>query len=530
MPLVADFLPALCRDFPIGGIQEEFKGDFLACRRVFEPLVVFRSFLDNQRRDSCLSIRCDKCFPCSFHLEISFFSIATPFLGVCQDKPEESASLLAKGTIGSLNESVLESDSERLSLTRQIKSSKCSLLRAISSRNGLWHILGNSVSVCNVQSHETKKPSCPAKDCHRSAPNPSYLNFDEFRSTRRQRKVTSIPSWLMNITHRLEPDGKEYNYASASKGAKVVAHNKETKGAANVLGKDHDKYLRNPCSVAKKFIVVELAEETLVDVVKIANLEHYSSNFKEFELFGSLNYPTDTWTPLGKFVAANVRVIQCFKLQEPKWLRYLMLDLLSHFGSEFYCTLSVVEVYGIDAIERMLEDLIVERSTSNSNDSNLSVAMLPSNVESVQTDGLSDEISPNWVDKSALLAGNVDPAIGDSVIPNEVPDPFKELRQLLNGRVPGDTVMKILMQKVRSLEMSLSELEDYIKEMNRRHQDTIPDLDEKASKMLNLMDRRKMEIQDLMDWKETMVPHFLSIESFHIFTNSMHYLQERIGV
>ncbi|XWS38211.1 hypothetical protein CRYUN_Cryun19dG0111100 [Craigia yunnanensis] len=74
----------------------------------------------------------------------------------------------------------------------------------------------------------------------------------------------------------------EYNYASAMRGAKVVAHNKEAKGANNILGKYHDKYLRNPRSVEG-----------------------------------------------------------------------------NHYGSEFYRTLSVVEVYGVDAIERMLEDLVV---------------------------------------------------------------------------------------------------------------------------------------------------------------------------
>ncbi|KAK4793825.1 hypothetical protein SAY86_011819 [Trapa natans] len=195
------------------------------------------------------------------------------------------------------------------------------------------------------------------------------LNLTEFRSTRSQEKGLGVPTWLVNITHRLELDGSGYNYASASKGAKVVAHNKETKGASNILGKDHDKYLRNPCSAGAKFVVIELAEDTLVDVVRIANFEHYSSNFKDFKLSGTLSYPTEIWTPLGNFVAQNIKHIQSFKLTEPKWLRYLNLSVLSYYGSEFYCTLSVLEVYGIDAIKRMLEDLFVASSPkSNSTD------------------------------------------------------------------------------------------------------------------------------------------------------------------
>ncbi|KAI3929353.1 hypothetical protein MKX01_006589 [Papaver californicum] len=159
-----------------------------------------------------------------------------------------------------------------------------------------------------------------------------------------QGKVEEVDCQLGNITHRLEPDGTEYNYASASKGAKVLGHNKETKGASNILGKDQDKYLRNPCFVGDKFVVIELYEETLVDAIKLANFEHHSSNFKDFEFSGSLTYPTETWTPLGKFVAANVKHAQRFMLTEPKWLRYMRLKLLSHYGSEFYCTLGVERV------------------------------------------------------------------------------------------------------------------------------------------------------------------------------------------
>lgn len=54
----------------------------------------------------------------------------------------------------------------------------------------------------------------------------------------------------------------------------MVAHNKEAKGASNILGNDHNKCLRNLCTVRAKFVVIELAEETLVDVARIANFEH----------------------------------------------------------------------------------------------------------------------------------------------------------------------------------------------------------------------------------------------------------------
>ncbi|KAK9275600.1 hypothetical protein L1049_022867 [Liquidambar formosana] len=227
--------------------------------------------------------------------------------------------------------------------------------------NGLevvWSFLGHTALACEVQPQEKQSTNKP-EQLQNGRPHSTYLNLDEFRNITKKEKGWGFRSRIVNISHRLEHDGTEHNYASASKGAKVLAHNKGAKGASNILGKDHNKYLRNPCSIREKFIVIELAEEILVDVVKIANFEHYSSNFKEFNLSGSLIYPTETWFPLGNFVASNVKHIQSFKPPEPKWIRYLKLNLLSHYGSEFYCTLSVLEVYGVDAIKQMLEDLIV---------------------------------------------------------------------------------------------------------------------------------------------------------------------------
>ncbi|KAE9596515.1 putative Galactose-binding domain, SUN domain-containing protein [Lupinus albus] len=181
----------------------------------------------------------------------------------------------------------------------------------------------NSDLVCKLHSREHEKKLQRVKLGDEKF-NSTNLNHDEFRNIAKQEKNKGNDDYAHNnITHRLEPDGSVYNYASESKGAKVVAHNKEAKGAKNILGKDHDKYLRNPCSVGGKFVVIELAEETLVDSVKIANFEHYSSNFKEFELAGSLSYPTEAWTTLGNFIAANVKHAQIFKLSEPKWVRSL---------------------------------------------------------------------------------------------------------------------------------------------------------------------------------------------------------------
>ncbi|KVG45726.1 Sad1/UNC-like, C-terminal [Cynara cardunculus var. scolymus] len=148
------------------------------------------------------------------------------------------------------------------------------------------------------------------------------LDLDEFKnkaftsSTKNQASNGKIRT----IIHRLEPNGAEYNYASASKGTNILGHNKEAKGSSNILSSDKNKYLRKRCSFDKKFVVLELSKETLIDT-EIANFEHHSWNPKGFELFGSM----------------------------------------SHFGSDFCCTLSVLRVYGVDVVERMLEDLVIAR-------------------------------------------------------------------------------------------------------------------------------------------------------------------------
>ena len=161
---------------------------------------------------------------------------------------------------------------------------------------------------------------------------------------------------------RVHPEGPRFNYASVTAGAKVVGANKEAKGQGNVLDEDKDKYLRNPCSVDDQWVVIELTQDTRIDTVVLSNFEFYSSGPKDFALFGSQSYPNDgEWAPLGEFTAQNVRTPQSFELSagaQGAWVRYLLVRLLSHYGAEFYCTLSLIRVHGTDALESFREELV----------------------------------------------------------------------------------------------------------------------------------------------------------------------------
>ncbi|XP_010439109.1 PREDICTED: uncharacterized protein SLP1-like [Camelina sativa] len=355
------------------------------------------------------------------------------------------------------------------------------------------HVLGNNaLLICKIVMPERRinKKTLEARD-------PRYANLED-----KSLKANGSSQLVNNATHyRLEPDGTGYNYASAMKGAKVVEHNKEAKGASNVLGKDHDKYLRNPCSVSNKSVVIELAEETLVDTVRIANFEHYSSNLKEFSLSGSLSYPTEMWTPAGSFVAANIKQIQTFRLLEPKWLRYLKLNLVSHYGSEFYCTLSVVEVFGIDALEQMLEDLFVPSETLPSKPAMLELKTADEKqvgeVKSNRTDQIGKETEAQKKKDDVVKTINL---IGEKKY---------EVREKHN-------VLKVMMQKVKLIEMNLSVLEDSVKKMN----DKQPEFSLEMKRTLMLVEKSKADIREITEWKMKMEKELRDLELWKTFVAS----------
>lgn len=321
------------------------------------------------------------------------------------------------------------------------------------------------------------------------------LGLDEFKSRAFSSVSKSGPGQAGRIIHRVEPGGAEYNYASASKGAKILAFNKEAKGASNILGRDKDKYLRNPCSVEDKFAIIELSEEILVDTIEIANFEHHSSNLKDFELLGSLVYPTDEWVKLGNFNASNVKHAQRFVLQEPKWVRYLKLNLLSHYGSEFYCTLSFVEVYGVDAVERMLEDLISAQDKKlyvpdEGTGDKKEIAFQPEPTERVDLD-------------QDITETETTPA--HETVKTSMPDPVEEIRHQQVGRMAGDTVLKILMQKVHSLDLNLSVLERYLEELVSRYGNIFKDIKEDIGENDVIFERIREDIRNLLDNQEVIV-------------------------
>lgn len=190
-------------------------------------------------------------------------------------------------------------------------------------------------------------------------------------------------------------------------------------------------------------------------------------------------------------------------------MRYLKLNLLSHYGFEFYCTLSVVEVYGVDAVERMLEDLI---SAENKivYEEGTGEQKLPSQSEFSYVDDFDQEL--NMEIESGTSVGNSN--VRREVLKNKVPDPVEEIRHQQVGRMPGDTVLKILMQKVRSLDLSLSVLERYSEEVNYRYGNIFKEFDKDLGEKDSVLEKITSDIKNLFDSQEIIVCDFSTLLVF----------------
>lgn len=167
------------------------------------------------------------------------------------------------------------------------------------------------------------------------------------------------PPEVRSTPPKKKPTGSKSrrNYASYECGAKVLATNAEADGAGRVLNEQMDEYMLNPCK-AKIWFVIELCEMIQVSQVDIANFELFSSMPKEFAVLMSDRYPTRDWTPLGIFTALDQKVVQSFELHSEAYGKYIKVELLSRYGSEHYCPLSLVRVFGtsmIDDYEQLVE-------------------------------------------------------------------------------------------------------------------------------------------------------------------------------
>lgn len=142
---------------------------------------------------------------------------------------------------------------------------------------------------------------------------------------------------------------ERFSYASFDAGATVLKTGPRAKNAKAILVENKDSYMLLECAQPNKFVIIELSDDVLVDTVVIANFEFFSSMIRTFRVSVSDRYPVklEKWKVIGTFEARNQRDIQAFLVEHPQiWAKYIRIEFLNHYGSEFYCPISLVRVHG----------------------------------------------------------------------------------------------------------------------------------------------------------------------------------------
>ncbi|KAM9357500.1 SUN domain-containing ossification factor [Symphorus nematophorus] len=219
------------------------------------------------------------------------------------------------------------------------------------------------------QPHHEQKPgdASTARETDPSVPSKEDIpTFDEWKKQVMEvekEKSQSLHTSTSGSPHPVKKVQKNFknNYASVECGAKILSANSEAKSTSAILKENMDLYMLNPCS-NKIWFVIELCEPIQVKQLDIANFELFSSTPKDFLVSISDRYPTNKWVKLGTFHARDERIVQSFPLDEQLYakyvkmfIKYIKVELLSHFGSEHFCPLSLIRVFGTSMVEEYEE-------------------------------------------------------------------------------------------------------------------------------------------------------------------------------
>ncbi|KAL3693834.1 hypothetical protein R1sor_007485 [Riccia sorocarpa] len=382
----------------------------------------------------------------------------------------------------------------------------------------------------------------------------SVMSLDEYKKSILEKQNLGRVVDLSTLqAPKTRQSDETYNYAATTHGAKVLGANKEAKGAGHIINSDKDKYLRNPCSAEDKFVVLELSEETFVDTVVIANFEFHSANMKDFEVYGSPVYPTKEWILLGQFRAENVRHRQKFTIDDPKLVRYVMLKMLTHWGSEFFCTLSSVEVFGVDVIKNLLDDWIASEESESAARAQTTTPVYHPEEAPAETQGSSVVSADGAVAEDPSLQPSAEVNIisqdavatvnGEKKVDTKEEDlkagssGQPELHHIPGGKPPGDSVLKILMQRVKALELNQSLFDNYLEDTNVKYKAMLSELDKdlavmserlrNATAMSALLAMRLLEMESKQKEEKVYLENQLALISSN-FTENVEFMRWQI--
>ena len=146
---------------------------------------------------------------------------------------------------------------------------------------------------------------------------------------------------------------KRFNYASFDSGALVLSTSEGIQSAKSILLNRQNKYMMMPCGdMTEKWFIVQLSEDIVIDRIEISNFEHYSSNLKRLKISAQTQQDDvegdeveddidENWILISDFEMNNTNTNE-IQFVEKHHVRWLKIEILSHYGSEYYCTLTQV--------------------------------------------------------------------------------------------------------------------------------------------------------------------------------------------
>ncbi|CAH8430852.1 unnamed protein product [Schistosoma margrebowiei] len=136
------------------------------------------------------------------------------------------------------------------------------------------------------------------------------------------------------------------NVASVACGAKMLGFSKAIKNPEAVLNENNDEYMNVPCS-EEKWLILEVCQPVHLRTIELANFELFSSRLKSFRVYANDRYPAKSWELIGTFTARDVKGIQSFSVYSGKMIKYVKFELTEHYGSEHYCPLTMIRIFGL---------------------------------------------------------------------------------------------------------------------------------------------------------------------------------------
>lgn len=158
-----------------------------------------------------------------------------------------------------------------------------------------------------------------------------------------------------NQNHNRE--GKK-NYAGYECGAKIFSSSDGIKNPNDLIKKNHDEYMLTECR-DNLWIVIELCDNVRIQRIELDNSELYSGGPKDFTISVTDKYSKNQkdWNLVGTFQAKeDKKIVQHFNIIEPELFgKYLLLNFLTNYAHEHYCTLTSFRAFGLTEYEYLSE-------------------------------------------------------------------------------------------------------------------------------------------------------------------------------